>query len=204
MTNTDSKNILLSVIGVAILLVAVVGISYAIFVFAKKGDTLNTISTGKISMLYTESDNTISINNATPISDSVGKIQNEYFDFTAAAEIKGKVSISYEVRAVRTDTNEANRLPDEAVNLYLEKKDSSKYVSVMEPTPFKKTQNSTLDNVYVNKDSMLLYKGLIVSNNETSVKEDFRLRIWLNDKQKLDDTQKIYKLRVDIYSSLNK
>ena len=43
MENTDSKNILLSVIGVAILFVAVVGITYAIFVFTGNGNKKNTI-----------------------------------------------------------------------------------------------------------------------------------------------------------------
>ena len=61
MENTDSKNILLSVIGIAIFLVAVVGITYAIFVFTGEGNQNNTISTGTISMLYTESSNIITV-----------------------------------------------------------------------------------------------------------------------------------------------
>ena len=81
MQNTDSRNILLSIIGIAILFVAVIGISYAIFMFTGKGMKKNTISTGNISMTYTESDNVIAIDNAVPMSDSAGKLQKEYFDF---------------------------------------------------------------------------------------------------------------------------
>ncbi len=204
MNNTDSKNILLSVIGVAILFVAIVGISYAIFVYVKNGNTANTISTGKISMLYTESDNTISITNAIPTPDSTGKIQKDYFEFTAAANIKGKASIDYEIRARRTDGEDANRLADNVVNLYIEKKEGSEYKAVMEPTTYSITSSSTLNNIYVNKDSMLLYKGTIVSNDEVYKEEKFRLRMWVNENYKMDDKEKIFKLKVDIYSNLNK
>ena len=203
MENTDSKNILLSVIGVAILFVAVVGITYAIFVFTGNGNKKNTISTGTISMLYTESSNVISINNAMPMSDSVGKIQNEYFDFSVSAKIKGKASINYEVRASRTDKTDINRLPDNQVNIYLEKQDSNRYVPVMEPKTFIPT-STTLDNTYVNNDSMLLYKGTITSNGDISVEDKYRLRIWLKENTEVYNSSMIYKLRVDVYSSLNK
>ena len=203
MENTDSKNILLSVIGVAILFVAVVGITYAIFVFTGNGNKKNTISTGTISMLYTESSNVISINNAMPMSDSVGKIQNEYFDFSVSAKIKGKASINYEVRAIRTDKTDINRLPDNQVNIYLEKQDSNRYVPVMEPKTFIPT-STTLDNTYVNNDSMLLYKGTITSNGDISVEDKYRLRIWLKENTEVYNSSMIYKLRVDVYSSLNK
>ena len=203
MENTDSKNILLSVIGVAILFVAVVGITYAIFVFTGNGNKKNTISTGTISILYTESSNVISINNAMPMSDSVGKIQNEYFDFSVSAKIKGKASINYEVRARRTDKTDINRLPDNQVNIYLEKQDSNRYVPVMEPKTFIPT-STTLDNTYVNNDSMLLYKGTMTSNGDISVEDKYRLRIWLKENTEVYNSSMIYKLRVDVYSSLNK
>lgn len=203
MQNSDSKNILLSIIGIALLLVSVVGITYAIIVFGKKGIVKNTISTGSITMLYNESDNVISINDALPMSDSVGKIQNEYFDFSIAANIKGNVSIDYEIRARRTDSGD-NRLPNNAVNIYLEKMDNGRYLQVMEPKVFAKTENTTLNDVYINNDSMLLYKGMIVSNKEISAEDKFRLRIWLKENSEMYTDTKIYKLKVDVYSSLSK
>lgn len=203
MENTDSKNILLSVIGIAIFLVAVVGITYAIFVFTGEGNQKNTISTGTISMLYTESSNIISINDAMPMSDSVGKMQNKYFDFSVSAKIKGKATINYEVRARRTDKDEVNRLPDNQVNIYLEKQDSNKYVQVMEPKTFAIT-STTLDNTYVNNDSMLLYNGIINGDSDASVEDKFRLRIWLKENTEVYSNPMVYKLRVDLYSTLNR
>lgn len=204
MENTDSKNILLSVIGVAILLVAVVGITYAIFIFTAKSETKNTVSTGAISMIYTESDNVISIENAMPISDSVGKIQNEYFDFSVYANVKGNASINYEIRAIRTDKNDDNRLANDKVNIYLEKMDSGKYTQVMEPKIFTPSTSTSLDNIYVNMDSMLLYNGTITSNSETSIEDKFRLRMWIKEDAGINSSLMVYKLKVDVYSSLNK
>ena len=49
MSNSNSsKQILLSVIGVAILVVAVVGVSFAFFSYTKTGSQTNTIQTGQI------------------------------------------------------------------------------------------------------------------------------------------------------------
>lgn len=204
MQNTDSRNILLSVIGIAILFVAVIGISYAIFMFTGKGMQKNTVSTGNISMTYTESNNVISIDNAVPMKDAEGKLQNEYFDFSVAAEIKGKASIDYEIRARRTDYKNKNRLPDNCVNIYLEKKSSSSYTPVMEPRTFIPSSKTTLNNVYVNKDSMLLYKNTLNSDSFVTKKEDYRLRIWIKENACSYDGIMTYKLKVDVYSSLNK
>ena len=72
--NNNSKQVLLSVLGVAILVVAVVGVSFAAFSYQGIGETENTISTGTISMMYNEPDNGINLTNALPTTDEQGKI----------------------------------------------------------------------------------------------------------------------------------
>ena len=62
--NNSSKQILLSVLGVAILVVAVVGVSFAAFTFSKKGTEENKITTGTIKLTYTEETDGISITDA--------------------------------------------------------------------------------------------------------------------------------------------
>ena len=59
MEKSDSRDVLLSVFGVALLIVAVAGISYAIFTFTKYGTKENIIKTGAISMSFVESSNNI-------------------------------------------------------------------------------------------------------------------------------------------------
>ena len=95
------KNIL--TIGVTfVLLITVIGISYAAFNYVGTGQKLNTITTGAISMNYIESSNIISMNNALPTTDNTGKKRlntGEYFDFTVKSSIKGNTDINYEIAA---------------------------------------------------------------------------------------------------------
>lgn len=65
--SNSSKQVLLSVIGVAILVVAVVGVSFAFFNYTKTG-TANQVSTGTISFSTTNS--AINISNVFPIAKS--------------------------------------------------------------------------------------------------------------------------------------
>ena len=57
--DNSSKQILLSVLGVAILVVAVVGVSFAAFTFTGTGTKENRITTGTISMTYSEADSDV-------------------------------------------------------------------------------------------------------------------------------------------------
>jgi len=61
MEENNSRKVLLSVLGVAILLVAVVGISFAAYTFTDQSDEANTINTGTITMSYTEPENGIKL-----------------------------------------------------------------------------------------------------------------------------------------------
>ena len=93
--NNSSKQILLSVLGVAILVVAVVGISFAAFSYSKAGEVSNTITTGTITMSYSEPTNGINLTDALPITDEAGKAlsgDNNTFDFTVNATIAGNTS----------------------------------------------------------------------------------------------------------------
>ncbi len=52
MENNNSKKVLFSIIGVAILIVAVVGVSFAFFTYSRTGSTNNVITTGKITFNF--------------------------------------------------------------------------------------------------------------------------------------------------------
>ena len=68
MSNSNSnKQVLLSVIGVAILVVAVVGVSFAFFNYTRTG-TVNTVKTGQI--FFEQSQSSISLTNVFPVSSS--------------------------------------------------------------------------------------------------------------------------------------
>ena len=96
MTKEKIKDIL--TIGVSVfILVVVIGISYSLFTYSGVGKKENKITTGAITMLYTESNNTISISNALPTTDNTGKTRKtngEYFDFTVKSSITGNADIN--------------------------------------------------------------------------------------------------------------
>ena len=112
----SSKQILLSVLGVAILVVAVVGISFAAFTYSRTGEVVNTITTGSIVMNYSEPENGINIVNATATEDEQGKLlngENNTFDFTVSASLTSG-TINYAITAVK---DARSTLKDESVKV---------------------------------------------------------------------------------------
>lgn len=204
MKKEASKKIILYVIGIAILFVAVIGITYAVFAFTSAGKVENKVTTGYITMNYTESSNEISIDNAVPTTDSVGKVSNDYFDFSISTEIGGSINVNYEVRAEKLET-ESIPINDYDIKLYLEKFENGEYVSKLEPSSFEITSSSILNDNEVNKDTMLLYRGNFKneSNDVKRFKDDFRFRMWLADNAVIDENEKEFKVKINVYSSAN-
>lgn len=56
-----------------IMLIMVMGISYAAFQFKGPGSKLNTITTGAVSMSYEESENSINLVNVLPTTQTTGR-----------------------------------------------------------------------------------------------------------------------------------
>ncbi len=78
----QSKQILLSVIGVAILVVAVVGVSFAFFNYTRTGQQ-NTLSTGKIKFTSTQTGDGVSLTNKFPVTTATYTSQkNQTYDST--------------------------------------------------------------------------------------------------------------------------
>ena len=69
----SSKQVLLSVIGVAILVVAVVGVSFAFFNYTRTGEA-NTVRTGTI--YFNSSNDLIAVNNLFPVSKGDSRIDS--------------------------------------------------------------------------------------------------------------------------------
>ena len=172
------KNIL-TVATSIFLLIVVIGISYSAFIYSGIGKKENTITTGAITMLYTESNNTISINNALPTTDNTGKTRKnsgEYFDFTVKSSIIGNTDINYEI-AAKEETG--NTFSGNNIKYYLTTVDSNgKETEVMAPRTY---YEETSGNVYTGRpaDMMSLYTGNLKEQGETTI--NYRLRIWVDE-----------------------
>jgi len=184
---------------VTALILAVVGVTYAVFNYTGQGSVVNSISTGVMTMTYTEADNKISITNAMPMEDNVGKKltgTDQVFDFTVETNITGKQSIAYEVTALKADTS---TLDDKDVRLYLEKStDGTTYNEVLAPsafTPIDSTAPDDTDLYGAKKKEMVLDTGTI----QSSVKYYYRLRMWVSKDYKVTKDSKSFTVTVNVY-----
>ena len=192
------KNIL--TIGVTlVLLITVIGISYAAFNYSGVGQKLNTITTGAISMNYIESSNVISMNNALPTTDATGKKRlntGEYFDFTVKSSIKGNTDINYEIAAKEESSN---TFSGKNIKFYLTKVNSDG--TEEEAMPPKTYSEDTTSNIYTGRpaDMMSLFVGNLNQQGNTEIK--YRLRLWVDESYnpQNDNGGLIYKVRVNVY-----
>lgn len=202
MIRDDSKQILLSVFGIALLIVAVVGISYAIFIFSSNSRVDNTVRSGGITFQYLEGDSVIDITDALPVSDVVGMKQTKLFDFKISSSVRGNTTVFYEIRAKAVPVS--NKIDNQFVKLYLEKRNGMEFKSVLDPSVFRTTSSTSLANVSVDFDTMLLYSGKFVGEKATTIdySDEFHLKMWLSDKYVIDDVAKSFKIKVLVYASM--
>lgn len=195
--NNSSKQILLSVLGVAILVVAVVGISFAAFSYSKTGDVSNTITTGTITMTYTEPTNGINLTDALPITDTAGKAlsgDNNTFDFTVTATIAGTTTINYAITAVKGD---GCTVADDGIKVYLTDQNDAEVLAPTKVTALSKTASSNAAGAPA--DQYVLKTGTYKAAGTTT--ENYRLRMWVADDYVAPATSQKYILKVNVYGA---
>ena len=168
------------IIGVLILLmiVIIVGTSWAAFNYSRVGTQLNSITTGSITMSYTETDNTISLTGALPTTDKTGKVrltEGEYFDFTVSSNISGDVNINYEISAKDVTTSD-RKIDGSNIKLYLTRLTDSGEEELMKPETY---NEETSANNFTGrpKGEMSLY----TSSMSSSESNNYRLRMWVDE-----------------------
>ena len=210
--NNNSKQVLLSVLGVAILVVAVVGVSFAAFSYSKTGEKVNTITTGTITMSYTDVTNGINIQNAMPMSDEQGKTltgENNVFDFNVSATISGSgtTQIDYAIIAAPEDGNE---LTDTDIKVWLTDRASDTSGSdvgqgntvepkILSSLPKSSSISATTGSPNT-EDDYVLKSGTF---SGTGGSDSYRLRMWVdyNAPSMAGDvaSQLTYRLKVNVY-----
>ena len=197
---SNSKQVLLSVLGVAILIVAVIGVSFAAFSYSKTGEKVNTITTGTITMNYNENTNGINLVDALPMSDEQGMTlsgDNNTFDFTVEATINGSgtTTINYDITATKES---GSTLPDTGVKVYLTDIDSNGDTQVLAPTKVSElTTTNSSEASGVPSGQYKLASGTFTSS--TTLK--YRLRMWVADDFSDLGASGTYKLRVNVYGA---
>ena len=175
----EKKRLLLSIGLVLVLVLMIVGISYAAFKFTGTGQKANTITTGAITMKYTESTNTISMNNALPTTDATGKVRltaGEYFDFTLEGTIKGTENINWEI-AAEDVTTASRKIDGKYIKLYLTSLDeNNNETEVMAPKVY--SADTTSDD-YTGRPAGMM--SLAKGSTSTSFSTKYRLRMYVDE-----------------------
>jgi len=175
----DKKKLLLTIGLVLVLVLMIVGISYAAFKFVGEGSQPNTITTGAITMKYTESTNTISMNNALPTTDATGKVRltaGEYFYFTLEGTIKGSENINWEI-AAEDVTTAAKKIDGKYIKLYLTSLDANNNeTEVMAPNVYK---TESTENTYTGRPANMM--SLAKGTTSTSFSTKYRLRMYVDE-----------------------
>lgn len=153
----------------------------------------NTIVTDKIIFTYSDVDkggNGINIKNATPLSDTLGKVQignGKYFDFSVTATSK-KSNIHYKL-LVKKDP--ASTLNGRQVRIYLTSLNGN-YEKFVTLTTFNYLRRETIngDDYYVLYEKTL-HKGI------DNYSDYYRLRMWVKE-DATDYEDKMFALKVDV------
>ena len=196
------KQIIITLIAIISLIVITVGVTYAFFNYAKEGTTDNTIQTGTITFLYTEVSGVgkgISLTDAYPLSDSIGKIQTgegKVFDFKVTSTISMNSSIDYQVTArKKTDST----LDDSSVKVYLTEVNGTEQELLLS----KYSELDQTDKVDSSKfDERILYEATVPANT-ANYEKNFRLRMWVDENTDFTDgsmNDKTFTITVNVYA----
>ena len=193
MNENSSKQVLLSVIGIAVLVVAVVGVSFAFFTYSKTGTANNTLTTGSIFFNFTEGD-AITLTNQFPMTNSVG--QNLSVDNNAALTFHvlgydgSSKGIAYTVLALPGDTiSGKTRFKDSEIKFYLTGSSSnSSAITNKYSTPKAVGTNGSLT-----ASGITLATGKITATAVGSQQDDtYTLRMWISDSVTIGATGATY------------
>ena len=190
------ENIIIIAI-LVIMLIAIIGVSYAAFNFSQQGNVPNKITTGSITMTYEESDNTITLGNALPTTDATGTTrlkEGEYFDFTVSSEITGEVNINYEISAKEVGDG---TIDGSNIKLYLTRlTEDGTEEQLMSPEVY---SEETSENTYTGRPSGEM--SLYTSSMNSSESNNYRLRMYVDENYNPqgDGGGLTFKVQVNVY-----
>ncbi len=198
MKENSQKKVLLSVLGVAILVVAVIGISFAAYTATIDSNKANSIATGTIMVSYTEPTNAINIPDAMPLSDENGKALSgagKTFDFVVSTQASNALTVPYTISLTKVNTSTLN---DNEVKVYLTEDGRE----VVAPTLI-----SDLSNFSSRADSKTLYSTQHVYSTagEEAMTRNYVLRMWVDENFTVDgndDNIKSYSAKVNVDSDV--
>ena len=188
------NQMLITILGVIILTVLVVGITYAGFSQTTSGGN-NSISSGTIMMSFQEPSNNVVITNAMPTSN--GYKNTTHFDFSVSGSAKAALTIAYEISL--TEKSGSTIDPD-YVMVGLKKNGTIVY-----PTGI---SVSFLRSSSIRNGSKILIKDqftLAQSGSNYTATDNYQLFLWLSEDYEMpsDGSTESYSVTVNVNSNVD-
>ena len=170
------KQNIIMVVGFVLLFVMVIGVSYAAYKFSAAGTKENVISTGTISMSYSQN-SFIDLKHTYPKTDTYAiatKEDKSSMEFSVSMETSGTKQINYALAI--TNIEEGTTLKSDKVKIYLEKE--GKVVNNFETNKGKTIES--FKNKYVEGliDSYAIYQDILTTSNKT---HHYVLTSWIDE-----------------------
>ena len=170
------KQNIIMVVGFVLLFVMVIGVSYAAYKFSAAGTKENVISTGTISMSYSQN-SFIDLKHTYPKTDTYAiatKEDKSSMEFSVSMETSGTKQINYALAI--TNIEEGATLKSDKVKIYLEKE--GKVVNNFETN--KGQTIESFKNRYVEGliDSYAIYQDILTTSNKV---HHYTLTSWIDE-----------------------
>lgn len=177
-----------------LLFFCVFGITYSIYTFDDNSD--NQVETGNIIFTYSDVNqggNGIYLQNAVPVSDSLGKImtgEKEYFDFYITTTTKNS-NVDYKILVKKDE--KISTLSNDKVRIYLTQMLGS-YEQELVLTNFSDLPQEKIEN----QNYYVLYTKSLIDDLE-NYSESYRLRMWVKSGATNYEDQ-YFSVKVDVYA----
>ncbi len=199
------KGLFVLILLLFLLVVLVIGVSYQIYLYSTTGKSLineifgtgndDIFSNGSVTIVYTEGEDSMLIENAIPMSDESGmKISdpNELMDFNVGISINRSSAVSFEVVA---EKDSKSTLDNKNIKLYVQR-------GINKPTYDEEILMPTNFSPIDKEDDYGAPEGVMVLDQVTTSETAtyyYRLRMWLDNKFVLDNTYKYFKIKINVY-----
>ncbi len=214
MENNNSRQVMLSIIGVAVLVIAVVGVSFAFFTYSREGTKNNVITTGSITFELAPNEdghpnidgaNSFPQTNAEAVAETTGDKNKTDFDVTGTLPA-GASNVTYWVYVIEGSepTGEGITAPTNGWKRFKNSEISMQVKVAEEDAEAIKIENAydgpkSLDGGFTTdlKDGsgqgILIATGTLAAG--TSIDHNYSLYMWINDSVTISDTDYSYKYR---------
>lgn len=188
-----SREIVTSMLGIMILILLLFSTSYAVFVESIDGSKINSLTTGYLSLNYTNSDsNIVTLANSLPISDEVGKYDitsGKLFEFSVSNDFMKNINYKIIIEEIVSEVDIEYLkvyLTDDNNNILGQLNDDVNVLSSFETTDL--------------ANERVIYNGVLTGKDDV---KKFKLKVWVSDDYlKVSDKPVTFSFKVSVEGTI--